>query len=121
MKDYGPNDIRNVGLVSHQSTGKSTLVEGMLFAAGAITRLGTIDDGSTTADYRSDEIERKISISASLMTIDWKKNKFNILDMPGYPDFIGEVHCGLRVTDLTVVLLNGVSGVEVGTDLAWDI
>jgi len=121
VKDYGPNDIRNVGLVSHQSTGKSTLVEGMLFAAGAVSRLGTIDDGTTTSDYRQDEIERKISISAALMTVDWKKNKFNILDLPGYPDFIGEVHCGLRVTDLAVVLLNGVSGIEVGTDMAWEI
>jgi elongation factor G len=121
VKDYGPNDIRNVGLVSHQSTGKSTLVEGMLFAAGAVTRLGTIDDGTTTSDYRQDEIERKISISAALMTVDWKKNKFNILDLPGYPDFIGEVHCAVRVTDLAVILLNGVSGIEVGTDMAWEI
>ncbi len=121
MKDYGPTDIRNIGLVSHQSTGKSTLIEGMLFAAGAISRLGAIDDGTTTSDYRQDEIDRKISISASLMTVDWKKNKFNILDMPGYPDFIGEVHCGVRVTDLTVVLLNGVSGIEVGTDMACEI
>lgn len=121
MKDYGPNDIRNVGLVSHQSTGKSTLVEGMLFAAGAITRMGTIDDGSTTSDYRQDEIERKISISASLLTFDWKKSKFNLLDLPGYPDFIGEVHCGLRVSDLAVVLLNGVAGIEVGTDMGWEI
>ncbi|HOT97835.1 MAG TPA: elongation factor G [bacterium] len=121
MKDYGPNDIRNVGLVSHQSTGKTTLVEGMLFAAGAVTRLGTIDDGTTTSDYRQDEIDRKISISAALMTIDWKKCKFNLLDLPGYPDFIGEVYCGIRVTDLAVVLLNGVSGIEVGTDMAWEV
>jgi len=121
VKDYGPNDIRNVGLVSHQSTGKTTLVEGMLFAAGAVTRLGTIDDGTTTSDYRQDEIDRKISISAALMTIDWKKCKFNLLDLPGYPDFIGEVYCGIRVTDLAVVLLNGVSGIEVGTDMAWEV
>jgi elongation factor G len=121
VKDYGPNDIRNVGLVSHQSTGKSTLVEGMLFAAGAVTRLGSIDDGTTTSDYRQDEIDRKISISASLMTIDWKKCKFNILDLPGYPDFLGEVHCAVRVIDLAVVLLNGVSGIEVGTDMACEI
>ncbi len=121
MKDYGPNEIRNIGLVSHQSTGKTTLAEGMLFAAGVNTRMGSVDDGSTTSDYRSDEIERKISISTALMTIDWKKCKFNILDLPGYPDFIGEVQCGLRVTDLAVLLLNGVSGVEVGTDMSWEI
>ena len=121
MKDYGPSDIRNVGFVSHQSTGKTTLTEGMLFSAGAVSRLGTIDDGTTTSDYRQDEIERKISISAALLTSDWKKCKFNILDLPGYPDFIGEVHCGARVVDLAVVLLNGVSGIEVGTDMAWEI
>ncbi len=121
MKEYGVNEIRNIGLVSHQSGGKTTMAEGMLYAAGVTTRMGTIDDGTTTSDYRSDEIERKISIGATLLNVEWKKNKINILDLPGYQDFIGEVKCGLRVTDLAVVLLNSTAGVEVGTELAWDI
>ena len=121
MKEYGPNEIRNIGLVSHQAVGKSTLAEAMLFSAGINNRLGTVDDGSTTSDYRSDEIERKISISASLMHCEWAKNKINIIDMPGYFDFVGEVRCGLKVSDLAVLLLNGVAGVEVGTDLNWEI
>lgn len=121
MKDYGPSDIRNVGLVSHQSIGKTTLAEAMLYSAGETTRLGTIDEGTTTSDYRSDEIERKNSISMSLLNFFWNQRKFNILDMPGFPDFIGEVKSGLRVTDFAVVLLNAVAGVEVGTDIVWDI
>ncbi len=121
MKDYGPHEIRNIGLVSHQSIGKTTLAEGMLFSAGVTSRMGTIDDGSTVSDYRSDEIERKISISAALMTFEWKKSKFNLLDLPGYPDFVGEVYCAARVIDQAVVLLNAVAGVEVGTDVVWEI
>lgn len=121
MKDYGTSDIRNVGFVSHQSAGKSTLAEGIIFSAGVATRMGTIDDGTTISDYRSDEIERKISISASLMTFDWKNKKFNLIDLPGYPDFGGEVRSGSRVINQAVVLLNGISGVEVGTELAWEI
>ncbi len=121
MKDYGPSDIRNVGLVSHQSIGKTTLAEAMLYSAGETSRLGTIDEGTTTSDYRSDEIERKNSISMSLLNFFWNQRKFNVLDMPGYPDFIGEVKSGLRVADFAVVLLNAVAGVEVGTDIVWDI
>lgn len=121
MKDYGPKEIRNIGLVSHQSVGKTTLAEAMLFSAGVTNRLGTIEDGSTTSDYRTDEIERKISISTSLAHFEWKDRKFNLVDMPGYLDFIGEVRCGLRVTDLAVVLLDSVSGVEVGTEIVWEV
>jgi elongation factor G len=121
VKEYGPQEIRNIGLVSHQSIGKTSLAEAMLFSAGETNRLGNINDGTTTSDYRSDEIERKISISASLLNLEWNKKKFNIIDMPGYADFVGEVRCGLRVTDLAIVLLSGTSGVEVGTDIAWDI
>ncbi len=121
MKEYGITDIRNISLVSHQSVGKTTLAEGMLFSAGAVSRMGTVDDGSTTSDYRADEIERKISIGATLLDFEWKKTKFNCMDLPGYADFLGEVKCGLKVTDLAVVLLNAQSGVEVGTDIAWDI
>ena len=121
MKEYGPSDIRNIGLVSHQSAGKTTLAEAMLHAAEATNRFGTIEDGTTISDYRSDEIDRNISIGASLMHFEWKKSKVNLIDMPGYADFFGEVRCGLRVTDLAVVLISGVAGVEVGTDMAIEI
>ncbi len=121
MKDFSPSDIRNICLVSHQSTGKSTVAEAMLFSAGITTRFGRVDDGTTVSDYRSDEIERKISISSALMTMDWKKNKINILDLPGRPDFMGEVLCGMRVSDLAVVLLDAYSGVEVGTETVVEI
>ncbi|MBD3386241.1 elongation factor G [candidate division KSB1 bacterium] len=121
MKEYAVTDIRNLALVSHQSVGKTTLAEGMLFSAGASNRMGTIDDGTTTSDYRKDEIDRKISISATLMHFEWEKKKFNLLDLPGYQDFVGEVISGLRVADMGVLLLNAVAGVEVGTQSAWEI
>lgn len=121
MKDTSPSDIRNICLVSHQSTGKTTVAEAMLFSAGITTRFGRVDDGTTVSDYRSDEIERKISISSALMTMDWKKTKINILDLPGRPDFMGEVLCGMRVSDLAVVLLDAYSGVEVGTETVVEI
>jgi len=120
VREYGPTDIRNIGLVSHQSTGKTTLAEAMLFSAGVTNRFGKIEDGTTVSDYRADEIERKISISASLLHFEWKKKKINLIDMPGYPDFTGEVRCGLRVTDLAILLVNAVSGVEVGTEIVWE-
>ncbi len=121
MKEYGTADIRNIGLVSHQAAGKTTLSEAMLHAAGVTNRFGTIDDGTTTSDYRSDEIERKISIGATLMHFEWKNKKVNLIDMPGYADFFGDVRCGLRVTDLAIVLVNGVAGVEVGTDMVTEL
>lgn len=121
MKEYGPSDIRNISLVSHQSVGKTTLAEAMLFSAGVSNRMGKIEDGSTVSDYRPDEIERQISISLSLLTCEWKKRKFNILDCPGYPDFTGEMRSGLCVADLAVVLLNAAIGIEVGTDIAWEL
>ena len=121
MKEYTIDKIRNIALMGHGSTGKTTLSEAMLFSAGETNRFGTIDDGTTISDYSSDEIERKISISASLLHLDWKNTKINILDTPGYFDFIGEVRSGLRAADLAVMLLSGVAGVEVGTDLGWDL
>jgi elongation factor G len=121
VKEYGPNDIRNIGFVSHQSIGKTTLSEAILYSAGVTNRFGTIEDGTTTSDYRTDEINRKISIGASLMQFEWKNNKINMLDLPGYADFAGEVRCGLRVTDIAVVLINGINGVEVGTETAMDL
>ncbi|NOZ62147.1 MAG: elongation factor G [Calditrichaeota bacterium] len=121
MKEYSIDKIRNVVFVSHGDTGKTTLAEAMLFSAGETNRFGSVEDGTTTSDYSNDEIERKISISTSLMHLEWKSHKINLLDTPGYFDFIGEVKCGVRPADLAVVLLNGVAGVEVGADIAWEI
>ncbi|RMF61644.1 MAG: elongation factor G [Calditrichaeota bacterium] len=119
MKEYSPVDIRNLALIGHATVGKTTLSEAMLFTAGEINRQGTVDDGSTTSDYNADEIERKISINTSLLHCAWKNRKINILDTPGYSDFIGEVKGTLRVTDLAVVVINAVAGVEVGTETVW--
>ncbi|MBN2009392.1 elongation factor G [candidate division KSB1 bacterium] len=118
MKEYTPDKIRNIGLVSHAGAGKTTLAEAMLFSSGEINRLGTIVDGTTTSDYKSDEIERQISISTSLIQCEWKNTKINVVDMPGYADFFGEVQGGLRAVDTAVILLSGISGVEVGTERA---
>lgn len=119
MKEYKTNRLRNVGLVSHGGTGKTSLAEAMLFTSGAINRMGMVDDGSTVSDYNEDEIARKISITVSLMYCDWQGYKLNIVDTPGYMDFIGEVKGALRVLDGAVVLLNATSGVEVGTEKVW--
>jgi len=121
VKEYTIDKIRNIGLIGHGDSGKTTLAEAMLFASGESNRFGSVDEGTTTSDYSSDEIERKISITTSLLHVDWKNTKINILDTPGYFDFLGEVKSGFRAADLAIMLLNGVSGVEVGTDLGWEI
>ncbi|MDW7681390.1 MAG: GTP-binding protein, partial [bacterium] len=111
MKEYSVDTIRNIGLVGHSGAGKTMLAEAMLFAAKETNRFGSVDDGTTVSDYSSDEIERKISIGCSLMSFEWQNCKINLLDMPGYFDFVGEVICGLRASDLAVVLLNSTSDV----------
>ena len=116
MKEYSVNQIRNIGLAGHGSVGKTSLAEALVFSMGETNRLGTIDDGSTISDYHSDEIERKISISTSLLHGEWKNTKINILDTPGYSDFIGDTKGSLCVADIAVAVLNGVEGVEVGTE-----
>ena len=119
MKEYTIDMIRNIGIVGHGSTGKTSLVEAILFAAKVTTRLGSVDDGNTVTDYSADEIERKITIGTSLAHCEWKDHKINIIDMPGYTDFFGEVVGGLRVADTALVVINGVTGIEVGTDMVW--
>ncbi len=121
MKEYTVDKIRNIGLVSHGGVGKTSLAEAMLFSAGETNRLGTIEDGTTISDYSSEEIDRKISISMSLLHLNWKNHKINVLDTPGYSDFIGEVIGALQVCDAAVILLNGVAGIEVGTESAFRI
>jgi elongation factor G len=119
VKDYSTDQIRNIGLVSHAAVGKTSLAEAMGFLMGVSNRLGTVEEGSTITDYNADEIARKISISAAMLHGFWKDRKINIIDMPGYSDFIGEVKGGLRVVETAVVLINAVAGVEVGTETVW--
>jgi len=116
VKDFTIDKIRNVGLVGHGSVGKTSLAEAMLFAMGEVNRIGKVDDGSTVSDYHPDEIERKISISTSLLHGVWNDYRMHILDTPGYSDFIGDTKGALRVVDIVVAVLSAVEGVEVGTE-----
>lgn len=116
MKNYKSDMIRNIGLIGHSGSGKTSLAEAMLYNSGAIDRLGKIDDGNTVCDYDPEEIKRKISISTSLATCEWKNIKINVLDTPGYFDFVGEVKSTLRVVENAVLVTCAVSGVEVGTE-----
>jgi elongation factor G len=111
--------IRNVGIVGHGGVGKTSLVEAMLFAAGAVTRLGRVDDGSTTTDFDPDEIKRKISINTSVAYCDWKGHRINFVDTPGYGDFIADARAGLRVVEAAVVVVDAVAGVQVQTEKVW--
>ncbi len=119
MRSYGADSIRNVVLLSHCGAGKTSLSEAMLFTCGAISRLGRVDEGTTTSDHDPDEIKRKISINLSLLPCEWKDTKVNIIDVPGYADFLGGAISGIRVADGAVVVVCAASGVEVGTELMW--
>lgn len=117
---YDTKNIRNVVLLGHSGCGKTTFAETMLFEAGAIQRRGTVEEGNTISDYSSLEQERGNSIFSTLMHASWKNSKINILDTPGFDDFVGEVVSSLKVGDTAVMLLNAKNGVEVGTELIWD-
>lgn len=120
MQTISPNKIRNVVFLSHSGAGKTTLAEAMLYNSGATTRLGKVTDGTTVSDYEPEEIKRKISINLSVLPCNWKDYKINILDTPGYPDFIGEVKEGFSVCDSAILVICAASGVEVGTELMWE-
>ncbi len=111
--------MRNIGLVSHQGAGKTSLAEAMLFTGKAIDRLGRVDDSTATMDYDPEEQRRKVSISAAVAHVDWSGHRITLVDMPGYFDFVGEVKAGLRIVDAVMVLVDAVSGLEVGTELVW--
>jgi len=119
MKQYPVKNIRNVALLGHGGDGKTTLAEAMLYFSGAIDRFGKIVDGTTAGDYDSEEIKRQISISTSLLPVEWKDYKINILDTPGFFDFEGEVKSALRVVDGVLICVTGKDGVQVGTEKAW--
>lgn len=120
MKEYTAEHIRNVALVSHSSAGKTMLTEAFLHCTGVTTRLGKIEDGSTVSDYDEEEIRRGISLYSTVVPIEYRDVKINLLDTPGYNDFIGEVISALRVADSAIVVIDSVSGREVGTEIAWD-
>jgi elongation factor G len=119
VKEYLPSNIRNIALIGHGGAGKTTFAEAVLYASGVTSRMGTVAEGNTVSDYNHDEIERKISISTSLLHIEWRELKFNLVDPPGYPDFMGEVKAALRVSDIALVLIKSVEGIEVGTEIDW--
>lgn len=119
MKKYNAEQLRNIVLLSHGGAGKTSLSEAMLYNSGAISRLGRVDDGTTTSDYDPEEIRRKISVNTSVLPCEWAGHKMNVLDTPGYADFVGEVKGPVRAADAAVILLDAVSGVEVGTELVW--
>ncbi len=120
MEKYAVDKIRNVVLMAHGGAGKTSFAEAMLFNAGASDRLGKTQDGTTVMDYDSEETKRKISINTAVAPLEWKNRKINIIDTPGYFDFVGEVKEGIRVADAAVILVSGRSGVAVGTEHAWE-
>ncbi|WP_264842713.1 elongation factor G [Caldinitratiruptor microaerophilus] len=111
--------LRNLALVAHGGAGKTSLAEAMLYAAGAIERLGRTDEGNTVMDWEPEEIRRRVSISTSVAPVEWRDHKLNLLDTPGYFDFVGEVKAALRVVESALIVVDAVAGVEVGTELVW--
>ncbi len=119
MKTYKTEDIRNVGVFGHGSGGKTSLVEAMLFNAKAITRLGRVEEGNTTTDFDPDEIKRTMSIQLALAPLEWHDHKINVIDVPGYAEFVGEAKAAARVSDGAILMLDAVGGVEVGAEQSW--
>ena len=119
MKEYTTEFLRNIALVSHGGAGKTMLAEAFLHATKATTRLGKVEDGTTVSDYDDEEHRRKISIYSSIIPIEHRDHKINVIDAPGYTDFVGEIISALSVADGAVILVDAVSGIEVGTELAW--
>jgi elongation factor G len=121
VKNYGTDTLRNISIIGHGGSGKTTLTESMLFYSGAIQRIGRVEEGTTTTDYDSDEIKKQITINAAMAPVEWKDCRLNFIDTPGYFDFVGEVIGSLRVVETGLVTLCAVSGVEVGTEKVWDL
>ena len=119
MQQYGLENIRNVVLLSHCGAGKTSISEAILFAAGVITRLGKVNDGTTTSDYDPGEVKRQISLNLTILPCQWEGAKINLIDTPGYSDFVGEVKAAIRVSEGAVIVVCAASGVEVGSEQVW--
>jgi len=120
LKEYKAEDIRNFAFIGHGGSGKTSIAEVMLFTAGETNRIGNVEEGNTISDFNPNEIERRISISASPLHVEWNNVKLNFIDTPGYSDFIGQVISSLRVVDVAVSVVKSAEGVEVGTEATWD-
>ena len=120
MKNYTVDKIRNVGVVAHGGAGKTSLTEAMLFNTGVLSRLGRIEDGTTTSDYHPEEAKKGMTIHTSIVPVEWKGVKLNLLDTPGFTDFVGEVRAALRVSDAALFVVSAVDSVEVMTEVFWD-
>jgi elongation factor G len=121
MKDYTPSQIRNIALVGHGSSGKTSLTAALLFDAGAVSRLTKVEKGNTVTDYEPEEIDRKISISSAVCFLEWKDHKVNLVDTPGYSNFLWDTKASLRAVDSAAVVVDAVAGVEVGTEKVWEM
>ena len=119
MDVYRTDRIRNVVLLGHGGAGKTTLAEAMAYLSGVTSRMGTVTDGNTISDYDKEEIKRKFSISTAVVPVEWQKTKINLLDTPGFFDFVGEVEEAVGVADAAIIVISGKGGVQVGAEKAW--
>ena len=121
MEVYRTDRIRNVALLGHGGAGKTTLTEAMAYLSGITNRMGRVEDGNTVSDYDKEENKRGFSISTTLVPIEWNKTKINILDTPGFFDFVGEAEEAVTAADAAVIVVSGKAGVQVGTQKAWEL
>ena len=121
MNVYTTDKIRNVVLLGHGGAGKTSLAEAMAYLAGLTSRMGKVTDGNTVSDFGKEEQKRKFSISTSVIPLEWEGAKINILDTPGYFDFVGEVEEAVSAADAAVIVVSGKAGMEVGTEKAWEL
>ena len=119
MKVYDATSIRNVAVVGHGGSGKTQLISAMLFVGGAVNRIGKVDDGTTVTDFDEEEVARKHTLSSSLAHLEWQKIKINIIDTPGFANFLTDARAALRVAEAALVVVDAVSGVEVQTEKLW--
>ena len=121
MNVYETKKIRNIALLGHGGCGKTTLTEAMLYTAGGKSRFGRVENGNTSSDFDQEEIKRKSSMRTSLIPVEWKNHKINVLDTPGYFDFVGNVKEAVSACDAAIIVMKASSGIEVGTEKAWEI
>ena len=120
MKSYQSENIRNIGIIGHGDSGKTSLVSALLFGSGAVNRLGRVEDGNTVTDHGEDEIERGITISTGLAHCEWRNNKLNFLDTPGYNAFLLDAKAALRAVETGLTVIDATAGVEVQTEKVWE-